>query len=128
MVSKILVVDDERPIAETMRDIFQSRGYEAFCAYSGKDAVSHAASFHPDVLVSDVMMPELNGFETALQVKEICPGCRLILFTGQLASAVVAEGFAQTFLERGYSYDLLSKPLHPTELISKVQEALRRPG
>jgi CheY-like chemotaxis protein len=128
MVSKILVVDDEQPIAETMRDIFQAFGYKAFCAYSGSEAVSQAADICPDLLISDVMMPGLNGFETALQVKEVCPGCRLILFTGQVASAVVAEGFAKTFSERGYYYDMLSKPLHPRELIGKVQEVLQRPG
>lgn len=128
MVSKILVVDDEQPIAETMRDIFKSRGYEAFCAYSGRDAVSQAAHLRPDVLVSDVMMPGLNGFEVALQVKELCPGCRLILFTGQIGSAVIAEGFAKTFSERGYCFELLAKPLHPSELIGKVEQALQRPA
>lgn len=128
MASKILVVDDEQPIAETMRDIFASVGYQALCAYSGHEALAHAADFCPDVLVSDVMMPGMNGFEVALEVKEICPECRLILFSGQVASRLVAEGFTETFAELGYHYELLAKPLHPTELIHKVREALSRPS
>jgi CheY-like chemotaxis protein len=128
MMSKILVVDDERSIAETMRDIFESVGFAADCAYSGDEAIAKAAEFCPDVLLSDVMMPGMNGFEVALKVKQICPDCRLLLFSGQIATVLVAQGFVQTFTENGYRYQLLSKPLHPSELIQKVQEALLRPG
>ena len=128
MMSKILVVDDERAIAETMRDIFQSIGFTAACAYSGDEAIAKAADLCPDVLLSDVMMPGMNGFEVALQVKQICPECRLMLFSGQIATSLVAKGFVQTFTENGYRYELLSKPLHPSELIERVREALLRPG
>jgi CheY-like chemotaxis protein len=128
MVSKILVVDDERSIAETMRDIFQSVGYRADCAYSGDEAIAKAADLCPDVLLSDVMMPGMNGFEVALQVKQLCPECRLMLFSGQIATALLAQGFVQTFTASGYHYELLSKPLHPSELIRRVQDALLRPG
>jgi CheY-like chemotaxis protein len=128
MMSKILVVDDERSIAETMRDIFETAGYAAYCAFSGDEAITKAADLCPDVLLSDVMMPGKNGFEVALHVKQFCPECRLILFSGQVATTLVVQGFAHAFAERGYHYDLLSKPLHPSELIAKVQEALLRPG
>jgi CheY-like chemotaxis protein len=127
MMSKILVVDDERAIAETMRDIFQSVGYSATGAFSGDEAIAKAADWCPDVLLSDVMMPGMNGFEVALQVKQICPECRLLLFSGQIATSLVAQGFVQTFTENGYRYELLSKPLHPSELIARVREALLRP-
>ena len=128
MVSKILVVDDERSIAETMRDIFRSAGYMAMCAFSGDEAIAKAADLCPDLLLSDVMMPGMNGFEVALQVKQICPECRLLLFSGQIATALLAQGFVQTFTESGYRYELLAKPLHPTELIRRVEDALLRPG
>lgn len=128
MVSKILVVDDERSIAETMRDIFASAGYAADCAFSGDEAITKAGALRPDVLLSDVMMPGKNGFEVALQVKQLCPECRLILFSGQVATTVVAQGFSKTFAERGYHYDLLSKPLHPSEIIQKVREVLLQPS
>ena len=127
MMSKILVVDDERSIAETMRDIFQSAGYAAHCAYSGDEAITKAANLCPDVLLSDVMMPGMNGFEVALQVKQICPECRLLFFSGQIATSLVAQGFVQTFTENGYHYELLSKPLHPSELIERVRQVLLRP-
>jgi CheY-like chemotaxis protein len=127
-MSKILVVDDERSIAETMRDIFQSVGYEADCAYSGHEAIAKAADLCPDVLLSDVMMPGMNGFEVALQIKQICPECRLLLFSGQIATTLLAQGFVQTFTENGYRYELLAKPLHPSQLIERVRKALLRPG
>jgi CheY-like chemotaxis protein len=121
---KILVVDDERPIVDSLKEIIADAGYEVLCAYSGEEAVSKIHASCPNLLLSDVLMPQMNGFELALQVKRTCPDCRLLLFSGQAATAQLAQNYVQSFTRLGYRFDLLPKPIHPEVLLKKLQDAL----
>jgi len=82
MQANILVVDDEHTIADSVGEILAGAGYTIKCAYSGLEAVSKALELCPDILLSDVLMPGMNGFEAGLEVKKDCPGCRLMFFSG----------------------------------------------
>jgi CheY-like chemotaxis protein len=124
MPAKILVVDDEEAIALTVRDIFRSKGYRADHASSGSEAVTKSRALCPDLLLSDVIMPGLNGFEAALQVKELCPGCRLVFFSGYAGSDLLSQGFRDQFVKRGYQFGFLLKPVQPAVLLRTVEEAL----
>jgi CheY-like chemotaxis protein len=121
---KILVVDDERPIVDSLKEIIAGAGYEVFSAYSGEEAVSKIQASCPNLLLSDVLMPQMNGFELALEVKRTCPDCRLLLFSGQAATAQLAQNYVQSFTRLGYRFDLLPKPIHPEVLLKKLQDAL----
>jgi CheY-like chemotaxis protein len=123
---KILIVDDERSIVDSLEEIIGSAGYDVVCAYSGKEALAKASEFCPDILLSDVLMPKMHGFELALQIKQICPQCLLLLFSGQAATAQLAQSFAQTFTRLGYRFELLPKPIHPETLLKTLQESLTR--
>jgi len=124
---RILVVDDERSIVETLAVIIEAAGYEVATACSGQEAIAHAARACPTILLSDVLMPGMNGFELALQIKQICPDCRLLLFSGQAATAQLAQTFGQTFTRLGYRFELLPKPFHPAALLKKLEECLAQP-
>jgi CheY-like chemotaxis protein len=126
--AKILVVDDERSIADSVTDIVRGAGYEVRTAYNGSEAVSAAGSFDPNLLLTDVLMPGMNGFELALQVKQANPSCRLVLFSGQAATAALAQRFGREFTSRGYNFTLLPKPIHPVRLLEKLQESLALAG
>jgi CheY-like chemotaxis protein len=128
MMAKILVVDDEHAIADSVREILATAGYMAACSYSGVEAVSAAVELCPDILLSDVLMPGMNGFEAALEIKKKCPSCRLLLFSGQAATAQLAQHFVEIFRSRGYRFELLPKPLHPEALLSRIQDSLLRAG
>jgi PleD family two-component response regulator len=65
---KVLVADDERVIADTLRAILNQNGFEAASAYGGQDAVDMARVWPPDILLTDVTMPGLNGIESAIQI------------------------------------------------------------
>jgi CheY-like chemotaxis protein len=121
---KVLVVDDERAIVDSLCEILESAGYQAFSASSGEEALAVVAKTCPDLLLSDVLMPGMNGFELALEVKHLCPTCRLLLFSGQAATAQLAQQFSSTFTSRGYRFELLPKPLHPLALLKKLEETL----
>jgi CheY-like chemotaxis protein len=124
MPAKILVVDDEEPIAVTVRDIFRAKGYKADYASSGGEAVAKSRELCPDLLLSDVIMPGWNGFEAALQVKEFCPGCRLLFFSGYAGSDLLSQDFKNEFMNRGYQFGFLLKPVQPAVLPRTVEEAL----
>jgi CheY-like chemotaxis protein len=68
---KILVVDDERIIADTIVAILLRHGFEATAAYSGSEAIERAGQFCPDSVISDVVMPGINGIETAISLRKI---------------------------------------------------------
>ena len=120
----ILVVDDERAIVDSLSEILQAEGYEILAACSGSEAIAKASQHCPNLLLSDVLMPGMNGFELALQVKKMCPTCRILLFSGQAATAQIAQSFSQTFSRLGYRFELLPKPLHPAALLAKLEESL----
>jgi CheY-like chemotaxis protein len=124
--AKILVVDDEPSIADSVAEIVRGAGYEVRAAYNGNEAVTTATGFNPNLLLTDVLMPGMNEFELALQVKHSHPSCRLVLFSGQAATAALAQRFGQEFTMRGYTFTLLPKPIHPAVLLEKLQESLTR--
>ena len=113
---RVLVVDDEANIANTLTAIFRNAGYEAVAAYDGQSGLSQCESFHPDLIVTDVVMPGMSGVEMAIQVKQRYPACKILLFSGQAATANLLEEARQS----GYDFELLMKPVHPTELLAKL--------
>ena len=121
---RILIVDDERSIADSLGDIVEAAGYEVRRAYSGAEAIHLAFEFCPNLLLSDVLMPNMNGFELALQIRKICPKCQLLFFSGQAATAQIAQSFIPTFTSLGYLFELLPKPIHPTVLLQKLEDSL----
>lgn len=118
----ILVVDDEPAIVETVCLLLEADGLNAIGAHSGAEAVAKAQESCPDLLFSDIVMPGMNGFELALQIKAHCPHCRLIFFSGYAEVAEMSSGLR----ERGYEFEVLRKPMLPTLMVEKVRAALNR--
>jgi|SRR6266581_5637093 len=114
---RILVVDDERVIADTIAEILNDSGFEATPAYSGDAAIKIIQENCPDVVLTDVVMPGVNGVEVAKFVADTCSDTKVLLFSGQ---AAVSE-FLLRANESGHSFEVLAKPLHPDELIEKLR-------
>jgi CheY-like chemotaxis protein len=114
---KVLVADDERVIADTLAMILNQSGFEAKAVYSGEKALELAASFAPDMLISDVIMADLNGIDAAIQVRALLPKIKILLFSGQAATADLLEK-ART---QGYEFEILAKPVHPQDLLNKLR-------
>jgi CheY-like chemotaxis protein len=128
VAAKILIVDDERAIVDSLYEIIQSAGYDVSRAYSGEQAIAAATNLCPNILLSDVLMPGMNGFEVALEIKKACPSCRLLLFSGQAATAELAQRFGPAFTSKGYRFELLPKPYHPAALLKKLEDSLTHVG
>jgi CheY-like chemotaxis protein len=114
---RVLIVDDERLLADTTAAILGSAGFRTTTAYDGWEALETARSFHPDYLLTDVMMPLMNGIELAIAVTKMLPNTKIVLFSGQAGiSEIVEEGHAH-----GYEFPLLAKPVHPLRLIEALK-------
>jgi CheY-like chemotaxis protein len=113
---KALVVDDERLIADTTGEILEDAGFDVRAAYDGSVAIDIAQTFRPDYLLTDVLMPRMNGVELAIAILEVSPGTRIVLFSGQAGiSEILLKGYAL-----GYRFDLVAKPIHPDKLIQQL--------
>ncbi|HEY6447196.1 MAG TPA: response regulator [Acidobacteriaceae bacterium] len=115
---RILVVDDEKRIADTVAEILNLSGFEAVAAYDGWSALEAAMRFRPDYLLSDVLMPRMNGAELAITIRQSQPATKILLFSGQAGVADIL----QSAQDRGYAFDLLAKPVHPARLIERLRE------
>jgi CheY-like chemotaxis protein len=113
----VLVADDERVIADTLVIILNQAGFDATAAYSGRKAVELAESLRPDMLISDVIMPDLSGIDAAITVRRILPTCKILLFSGQAATADLLDKARS----QGHEFEILAKPVHPQDLLAKLQ-------
>ena len=111
------MVDDERVLADTTAAVLRGAGYDAKTAYDGYDALEIIKTFHPDLVLTDIMMPAMNGLELAITIRKTYPGTRVVLFSGQAGIADMLED-SRT---RGYEFPLLAKPVHPSQLIEKLR-------
>lgn len=115
---RILVVDDEALIADTIVQILNRNGFIAEAAYSGSEAIELARRYCPELVLSDVLMPHVDGVEAAIAIRELCPDTRIVLFSGQAATVEILARAR----ERGHSFELLPKPIHPTQLIKHLRQ------
>ena len=121
---KVLIADDEIMIANTLGLILRQGGYDCQVAYSGRAALEQSATFQPVLLISDVIMPDMNGVEVAIRVREQLPTCQVLLLTGQAA----AVELMQRARDAGHDFDILNKPIHPDELLRWVARRMRQSG
>ena len=114
---KVLVADDERVIADTLAMILNQSGFEARAVYSGEKAIESVTTFVPDMLISDVIMADLNGIDAAIRIRALLPGIKVLLFSGQAATADLLEKARAN----GHEFEILAKPVHPQDLLNKLR-------
>ena len=116
---KILVVDDEKTLVKGIKFNLESEGYEVACAYDGAAAVQLAREESFDLLILDVMMPELDGIQACMQIREFSD-VPIIMLTAKSEDADKLMGFACG------ADDYLTKPFNILELKARVRALLRR--
>jgi DNA-binding response OmpR family regulator len=119
MAATILVVDDERNIVQLTRLYLAKEGFEVEVAYDGRQALEKAQSRHPDLIVLDVMMPEMDGFEVCRELRKTS-SVPIIILTARTDDVDKVVG-----LELGAD-DYVTKPFNPRELVARIKAVLRR--
>lgn len=118
--SEILIVDDEPPLADTLALIFRIAGYSASAVYGGEEALAFIAEHRPSLVVSDVIMPGLDGITMAKMIRSSYPACQVLLFSGNADTQDLLEA-AQ---KEGHSFEVLAKPVPPPQMLARVASLL----
>ncbi len=121
-MKKVLVVDDEAVLADTLAIILRTAGYGAAVAYSAADALELVTKEPPDLVISDVVMPGMNGIELAVRLGAAHPRCMVLLISGNAN----VDNLLETASRQGYSFELLAKPFHPKQLLARIEELFSR--
>lgn len=114
----ILLVDDEKTLALIIKDTLLSKGYEVHVAYDGAEGLKLFHDLHPNILVADVMMPRLDGFEMVRQIRRHDSSTPVLFLTAKSSADDVVEGF-----ELGAN-DYLKKPFAIQELEIRIRALL----
>lgn len=120
MTQKILIVEDDRNIMTGLVDNLEPEGYSVILARDGREALTQAKEKSPDLIILDIMLPKLNGFEV----------CKELKLQGNQAPVIILSAKAQESdkvlgLELGAD-DYVTKPFSPRELVARVKAILRR--
>ena len=118
---KILIVDDEQDIVETLKFMLEAQGYECFCAYDGETGLNMAKDIIPDLMILDVMMPKINGYKISrlLKYDSKYKDIPIIMVTArsQMEDKMIGE-------ETGVN-EYITKPFELDTIVQKVEEYLK---
>jgi DNA-binding NtrC family response regulator len=119
---RVIVLDDERVIADTLADILRLNGCNASATYSAGAALHLLDEEPPDLLVTDVALnpDSINGIDVAIYCRRECPECKVLLISGHAASTDLLVNARAA----GHEFRMLQKPVHPGELLAAVEESL----
>ncbi len=114
-----LVIDDDIAVADTLAMVLKAGGFETTTAYSGEAGIELARSRKFEFLVTNVVMPRMNGIEAAIEIGKFLPKCKVLLVSGDNDSSELL----QDALARGYRFEILAKPAPPLLLFQKLRSA-----
>jgi DNA-binding response OmpR family regulator len=121
-MKRILVIEDEPQMLLGLRDNLELEGYEVQTAADGDEGLAKAASFNPDLVILDVMLPKKNGFDVCRELRGRSSSLPIVMLTARSAETDKVLG-----LELGAD-DYVTKPFSITELLARVRAVLRRAG
>ena len=118
---RIILVDDEKDFVETLAKRIAHRGaFDVEFTYTGEDALEKIRDCHYDIAVIDVKMPGMNGLETLVEIKKMCPDLRVIFLTGHASVETGEEG------KNKGAFDYMTKPVEFNELMDKINAAMQQ--
>jgi CheY-like chemotaxis protein len=113
-ISNVFVVDDEALITKSLSLILGQEGFSVTTFTNPLEAIEEMKVNPPDLLISDVMMPQLSGVDLAIRTARSLPECRILLFTAS------TEDLLFKARAQGHDFRLLHKPVHPKTLLKEI--------
>ena len=122
MKQRVLVVDDDHLVADTLKLVFKANGYESEAVYSAADGLARARTFAPGLLLCDISMPEQNGLQLAEALHYEMPNCKLLMLTAYASNVIKVE---QHISRTRRPLKFLTKPCRPELLLREAQALLK---
>ena len=122
MKQRVLVIDDDKLVADTLNLIFLANGFQSEARYSAAAGMERARSFDPELVLCDVTMPDKNGLQLAEQLTLELPKIQMLMLTAYSSNAHEVEVEA---VRLGRPLKLLNKPCRPEELLRTATEMLK---
>ncbi|HEY4357945.1 MAG TPA: response regulator [Acidobacteriaceae bacterium] len=122
MKQKVLVVDDDRLVADTLNLVFLANGFESEARYSAADGLLRARTFGPQLLLCDITMPEENGLQLVEKIQAEMPEVRTLMLTAYSSNAAKVDAHSN---RTGRPLKVLNKPCRPEELLREAHTLLR---
>ena len=117
MKFKILLVDDEKKMVNYLSERLLIKGFDITVAYSGKEALEYISEKDFDVVLLDVLMPEMDGIETLREIKKMKPMTEVIMLTGHASVEAGVEGM------KAGAFNYIMKPFDHNELVTEINMA-----
>jgi CheY-like chemotaxis protein len=112
-----LVIDDDKAVADTLAMVLNTEGFKARAVYSGEAGIELARRLDFDFLVTGVVMPQMNGIDAAIQIRELLPQCKVLLVSGDNDTS----GLLRDAQSRDHRFEILPKPVHPLVLFQALR-------
>ena len=121
MAKKILIIEDEENLVELLRFRLEANGYEVEAAYNGEEGLGKIKKIKPDIVVLDVMMPKMHGYEVCMRAKknEATRNIPIIVLTAHTQTGDIDEA------KKGGADYFISKPFEPTQLLEEIKRLLK---
>ena len=116
----VLVIDDERLIADTLVHILRDAGFAASAAYDGESALESARLVPPEVVIADIRLPGMNGIDAAIAIEQSVPDAKALLLSAQGDLADLSRA-----RQLGHNFLMVAKPVSPVELLQLVRNLAR---
>lgn len=120
-MQRVLIVDDDRLVADTLALIFMKSGFQVRAAYSADQALEAARLFHPNLLLCDITMPGRDGLTLVCDMTREFPSCRIIVLTGFYSNLGIIREKTDKLSQR---VGILTKPCQPAELLREAATML----
>ncbi len=126
---KILLVDDDADFVEATKIILESKSYDVAVAYDGKEGLKKVETEQPNLIILDVMMPEINGYEVCAKLKSTPEyGHIPILLLTAVGEAISTTKYTREMGMKIEADDYIPKPVEPIELVERVENLFRISG
>ena len=118
---RVLIVDDDTMVADTLGLVFKQRGYDVQVCYTAEEGLLCARSFQPQLMLCDLVMPDRNGLTLVKDITRELPDCRILVLTGLYSDLNAVEKHAR---EMSRPLGILTKPCQPSHLLREANSML----
>jgi two-component system response regulator VicR len=118
-MDKVLIIDDEKELCEIVRDCLEFDGIEGICCFDGQDALPYFLKYKPNLVVLDIMLPNINGMELCKEIRKVS-NVPIIMLSARISESdkVLTLGFGAD--------DYVTKPFSTNELVARIKAQIRR--